>query len=174
MGYGVTVDSSGNAYVTGSTGTAMSPSPAQAYVLKVTPGGGTAYLVGFGTGGLQTIGFGIALDSQNNAYVTGMTNDPHFPQITSGAAQPTYGGGVSDAFVVELDAAGQLPPIYGTYIGGLGSGLLPERGAGIGVDLEGDAYVAGTTQCINFPTTNAIATANRPVMRTAQHARPDR
>jgi hypothetical protein len=160
MGYGVAVDSSGNAYVTGSTGTAMSPSPAQAYVLKVAAGGGTAYgPVGFGTGGLQTIGFGIALDSQNNAYVTGMTNDPHFPQITGGAAQPTYGGGVSDAFVVELDAAGQLPPIYGTYIGGLGSGLLPERGAGIGVDLEGYAYVAGTTQCINFPTTNAIAGA---------------
>ncbi|MGA2593527.1 MAG: SBBP repeat-containing protein [Bryobacteraceae bacterium] len=160
MGYGVAVDSSGNAYVTGSTGTAISPAPAQAYVLKVAPGGGTAWgPVGFGTGGQQTIGFGIALDSQNNVYVTGMTNDPHFPQITGGAAQPTYGGGVSDAFAVELNAAGQFPPIYGTYIGGLGSGILPERGAGIGVDLEGYAYVAGTTQCINFPTTNAIAGA---------------
>jgi len=157
IGYGVAVDSSGHAYVTGSTGTAQSATPAQAYVLKVAPGGGTAYgPVLLGTGGQQTIGFGIALDAQNNAYVTGMTNDPHLPQITGGAAQPTYGGGLSDAFAVELNGSGQLPPVYGTYIGGLGSGFLPERGAGIGVDLDGYAYVAGTTQCVNFPVTNAI------------------
>jgi hypothetical protein len=162
IGYGIAVDSSGNAYVTGSTGSPAFPSPARAYALKVYAGGtGLAYpAVMLGTSGpsLQTIGFGIALDAQNNAYLTGMTNDPNFPQITSGAAQSKYGGGSTDAFAVKLNSSGSL--VYGTYMGGLGSNLvLPERGSGIGVDLEGNAYVSGTTQCIGFPSVSPISNA---------------
>ena len=156
IGYGVAVDNNGDAYVSGSSGTSTAPSPAQAYVLKVNAGGtGTGYgPVFLGTSGAQTVGFGIAIDSQNNAYVTGMTNDAGFPQI-SNAAQSHYGGGLTDGFAVKLNASGGL--VYGTYLGGLGSNILPERGAGIGVDLEGNAYVSGTTQCIGFPLTNTIS-----------------
>jgi photosystem II stability/assembly factor-like uncharacterized protein len=163
IGYGIAVDSNGDAYVTGSTGNALAPSPAQGYVLKVNAGGtGVGYgpvLLGNSVSGvqliLQTIGFGIALDAQNDAYVTGMTNDPNFPQITAGAAQTTYGGGLTDGFAVKLNSSGGL--VYGTYIGGLGSNFLPERGSGIGVDLEGNAYVSGTTQCIGFPVVSPIS-----------------
>ena len=115
-------------------------------------------LLGAAGGGLQSIGFGIALDSQKNAYVTGMTNDPNFP-VTSGAAQTTYGGGLTDAFAVKLSPSGSLPPIYATFLGGIGSNILPERGSGIGVDASGYAYVAGTTQCIGFPVTSSVAGA---------------
>ena len=162
IGYGIAVDSTANAYVTGST--ALPPSHAQGYVLKVNSKGGTSG--GYGpvllgntstTPTLQTIGFGIALDALNDAYVTGMTNDPSFPQITSGAPQPTYGGGLTDGFALKLNSSGGL--VYGTYIGGLGSNYLPERGSGIGVDAAGDAYVSGTTQCIGFPTVNSISGA---------------
>jgi len=160
IGYGVAVDSSGDAYVTGSTGNVGAPSPAQGYVLKVSTGGsGVDYgpvLLGNSSAGLQSIGFGIALDSQDNAYVTGMTNDPNFPQILS-AAQAKFGGGLTDGFAVKLSSSGALQ--YGTYIGGLGSNLLPERGSGIGVDAEGNAYVSGTTQCIGFPTVSPISGA---------------
>jgi len=104
------------------------------------------------------VGFGIAVDSQDDAYVTGMTNDPHFP-VTAGAAQTTYGGGLTDAFAVKLGPTGALPAIYATYIGGIGSNILPERGSGIGVDASGNAYVAGTTQCIGFPVTSPITGA---------------
>jgi photosystem II stability/assembly factor-like uncharacterized protein len=160
IGYGIAVDGGGNAYIAGTTGTVSSPSPAQGYVLKVNNGGGAGYgPVLLGTAGQQTVAFGIALDQQNNAYVTGMTNDANFPQITGGAAQTTYGGGITDGFAIKLSAAGSLPPVYGTYIGGLGSNILPERGAGIGVDVDGYAYVSGTTQCINFPAVNSIAGA---------------
>ena len=162
IGYGIAVDSSGDAYITGTTGTASTPSPAQGYVLKVSAGGsGIAYgpvLLG-NSGALQTVGFGIALDSQNDVYVTGMTNDPSFPQITSGAAQVSYGGGLYDAFALKLNSSGSLPPVYGTYIGGLGSSFIPERGSGIGVDSAGNAYVSGTTECIGFPTPNPISGA---------------
>jgi Beta-propeller repeat/S-layer homology domain len=168
IGYGIAVDSTGDAYVTGTTGTNLvltpTPTAAQGYVLKVNAGGGSlAYgPVLLGTSGKQTVGFGIALDAQNDAYVTGMTTDPAFPQITGGAAQTTYGGGLTDAFALELGSGGALPPVYGTYIGGLGSNPFPERGSGIGVDVLGNAYVAGTTQCIagSFPAANAIAGAN--------------
>jgi len=160
IGYGVAVDSTGDAYVTGSTANSGKPSPAQGYVLKVNAdGAGLGYgpiLLGNTGTALQTIGFGIALDAQDDAYVTGMTNDPNFPQVLS-AAQPKFGGGLTDGFAIKLNLGGGL--VYGTYIGGLGSNLLPERGSGIGVDLEGNAYVAGTTQCIGFPTASPISGA---------------
>jgi hypothetical protein len=156
IGYGVALDSNANAYITGSTGTAASPSPAQGYVLKVNTGGAVSYgPVLFGNASAQTAGFGIALDTQDNAYVTGMTSDSAFP-VTSGAAQSTYGGGTYDGFALKLNSGGSLPPVYATYIGGLGSSFLPERGSGIGVDAAGNAYVSGTTQCIGFPTANPI------------------
>ena len=161
IGYGLAVDSNGDAYVTGSTGTASAPAPAQGYVLKVNNAGGTSggygpVLLGNTGATLQTVGFGIALDAQNDAYVTGMTSDPGFPQIMS-AAQSTYGGGLYDGFALKLNSSGGL--VYGTYIGGLGSSFIPERGSAIGVDAEGNAYVSGTTQCIGFPTVNPISGA---------------
>src|ERR1022692_1257880 len=161
IGYGIAVDSNGDAYVTGSTGTASAPSPAQGYVLKVNAGGTVGYgpvlLGSSGAASLQTVGFGIALDAQNDAYVTGMTNDPTFPEITSGAAQTTYGGGLTDGFALKLNSRGGL--VYATYIGGLGSNLIPERGSGIGVGLEGDDYVSCTTQSIGCPRVNPISGA---------------
>ena len=171
VGYGITLDSAADAHVTGTTGTVNATGivtgAAQAYVLKVNAGGsGIDYgPVLLGSSGLcisgstcQSVGFGIALDSLDDAYVTGMTNDPNFP-VTAGAAQTTYGGGLTDAFAVKLGPTGALPPIYGTYIGGIGTNQLPERGSGIGVDASGYAYVSGTTQCIGFPVTNPIAGA---------------
>ena len=161
IGYGIAVNNAGEAYLTGSTGSRLSPSPAQGYVLKVSAlGTGVAYgpqLLGNTGKTLQTVGFGIALDTQNNAYVAGMTNDPSFPQIRS-AAQATYGGGLTDGFALKLDSGGNL--VYGTYIGGLGTNLLPERGSGIGVDFQGNVYVTGTTQCITgFPNIDPLSAA---------------
>jgi hypothetical protein len=43
----------------------------------------------------------IAIDGDGNAYVTGSTSSNDFP-ITSGAFQPTYGGGAYDAFVAKI------------------------------------------------------------------------
>jgi hypothetical protein len=160
IGYGIAVDASDEAYVTGSTGNIIPPAPAQGYVLKVYAGGtAVAWTTNFGNSGatLQTIGFGITLDAQKNVYVAGMTNDPSLPQITSSAPQKTYGGGLTDGFAAKLNSSGVVQ--YATYIGGLGSNSLPERGSGIAVDLEGNAYVSGTTQCIGFPTVNSVSGA---------------
>jgi hypothetical protein len=60
----------------------------------------STYLGGSGTDG----GFGIALDSSGNAYVTGYTESPDFP--TMNPLQPALDG-LTNAFVAKINAAGR-------------------------------------------------------------------
>jgi len=87
----------------------------------------------------------IAIDGSGNAYVTGHTTSANFPVL--GAAQPVYGGS-GDLFVAKLNAAGTAL-VYSTYLGGSGG----DSGQGIAVDANGNAYLTGSTNSIDFPTT---------------------
>lgn len=49
----------------------------------------------------------VAADAKLNAFVTGMTTSSVFP-VTTGAFQPTYGGGGSDAFVSKVGITADL------------------------------------------------------------------
>ncbi len=84
------------------------------------------------------VGLGIAVDSANNAYVTGYTDSLNFP-VTPGAFQTANAGGY-DAFVTKLNGSGTAL-LYSTYLGG-SSG---EQSLGIAVDSAGNAYVTGGT-----------------------------
>ncbi len=55
-----------------------------------------------------------------------------------------------DAFVMKFDPAGLL--VYSSYLGG----AVRDRGAGIGVDAAGNAYVAGRTFSDRFPVKDAV------------------
>jgi hypothetical protein len=95
-------------------------------------------------------GFGVAVDTQGNAYVTGFTFSSDFP-TTRGALQTTCSGGcglASDAFVAKLNPSGSAL-IYSTYLGGNGI----DSGYGIAIDSSGSAYIAGSTDSSDFPTT---------------------
>ncbi len=95
---------------------------------------------------------GIAVDSAGSAYVTGGTGSSDFP-TTPGAFQTTFGG-LTDAFVTKLNAAGSALA-YSTYLGGSNY----DRCHGIAVDSAGSAYVTGGTSSSDFPTTpNAFQT----------------
>lgn len=156
-GYGIAVDSSG-VYVAGQTTSNNFPtlSPYQgtydgngdAFVSKLNPEA-SALIYSTYIGGTATDGAtAIAIDSSGHAYVTGATSSTDFP-TTSGALQTAYGGGTSDAFIAELNAAGsQL--LYSTYLGG----SAQDSGNGIAVDTSGDANVVGQTASANFPTSN--------------------
>jgi Beta-propeller repeat len=161
-GSSVAVDSSGDAYVTGATDSAIFPTTAGAYqtaligfgnafVTKLNPTGtGLIYstYVGGGTDG----GYGIALDSSGDAYIAGKTANSNFP-VTSGAFQTTCTNGVySTAFVSKLNAAGTAL-VYSTCLGGTGTATTGGGAAGIALDSIGDAYVTGATTVANFPTT---------------------
>ena len=92
-------------------------------------------------------GNGIAVDSDNHAYVTGHTESLNFP-TTVGAYQVALAGGY-DAFVTKLSPAGDAL-VYSSYLGGAGWDI----GTGITLDTEDHAYVSGWTQSGDFPTTD--------------------
>jgi hypothetical protein len=161
-GFGIAVDSSGNAYVTGSTYSTNFPTanPLQptihgisdGFVAKLNAtGSALVYSTYLGGSSFET-GSGIAVDSSGDAYVTGWTDSADFP--TTNPLQPTYGGD-EDVFVVKLNAAGSAL-VYSTYLGG----SLQDDGEGIAVDSLGNAYVTGLTRSANFPTMNPLQVAN--------------
>ena len=163
LGYGIAVDSAGNAYVTGATSSTNFPTmnPLQpafgggnddAFVTKINESGSalvySTYLGGSGSDVAQ----GVAVDSSGNAYITGGTSSTGFP--TANPVQPAYGGGEDDAFVTKINPTGSAL-VYSTYLGGSGT----DESQGVAVDGPGNAYVTGATSSNNFPTTNPLQPA---------------
>ncbi len=155
-GQGISVDGSGNAYVTGYTGGDFPVTPgafqttiggsADAFVTKFNPSGSALVYSTYLGGSGQDFGSGIAVDSAGNAYVTGYTQSKYFPRMNP--LQKFYGGGFYDAFVTRFNPTGSAL-VYSTYLGG--SGL--DVGSSIAVDGSGNAYVTGSTSSADFPTT---------------------
>jgi hypothetical protein len=98
------------------------------------------YLGGVGEDGAK----GIAVDSNRNAYVTGLTYSVNYP--TTGTAYQPGNGGNGDAFFTKINTAGG-PFVYSTMLGG--NGL--DQGNSIAVDSNGNAYVAGQSSSSTLP-----------------------
>jgi hypothetical protein len=111
----------------------------------------SSYLGGTGADEVR----GIAVDTTGNTYLTGRTTSVNFPPLTSGL------NGSDDCFVTKIDAQGKL--VYSTYLGGGENDPLfdNEGGNAIAADADGNAYVAGYTWSIDFPTINAFQTSNQ-------------
>ena len=110
-----------------------------------------SYSTLLGSGGNDNA-FGIAVDSQGSAYVTGTTDSASFP-TTSGAFKSTSTRG--GAFVTKLNPAGSAL-IYSTYLSGEGT----TNGFGIAVDSTGNAHVTGSTSAPDFPIVNGLKTTS--------------
>ena len=161
----IAADTAGNAFVTGSTTSSDFPThgtPFQgtlagtqnAFVLELNPTGSAAtystYLGGTGT----DLGVAIAVDSSNNAYVTGQTSSSDFPLLNTN--QPF--GGSTDAFVSVLTPSPNTL-LFSTYLGG--GGNENTLGGSIALDPAQFIYVTGDTDSGNgstaaFPTTSPI------------------
>jgi beta-propeller repeat-containing protein/ASPM-SPD-2-Hydin domain-containing protein len=164
----IAVDSSGDAYVAGFTGSSDFPpgsitgacvapcgSSQDAFVLELKPDGSalvySTYLGGSGTDVVQ----GIAVDSSGNAYVTGDTDSSDFPQVNPIASACVGCAALGqNAFVTEIEAGGAGLQ-YSTLLGGSST----TTGRSIAVDSSGNAYVAGHTLSTDFPQTSAPAGA---------------
>jgi len=107
---GVAVDSSGNAYVAGTTTSADFPLAGQPFqpfyagsgdatVAELAPGGTSLVYSSYLGGSLADLALGIAVDAAGSAYVTGVTGSADFP--TANAYQPNLSG-TSDAFLVKI------------------------------------------------------------------------
>ncbi len=86
----------------------------------------------------------IAVDAQDNVYVTGGAQSPTFP-TTPGSYDPTFNGNY-DVFVAKISPTGQL--LWSTFIGGPNY----DRAYGIEVDELGYVYIAGRAGA-GFPVT---------------------
>lgn len=163
----IAVDSSGNVYIAGNTKSSDFPVTAgvaqpafggrgsfggDAYVIKYDPKGNRIVYATYLGGTADDNARGIAVDGSGRAYVTGDTDSRNFP-----LAQPfqgTFGGSSYDGFITRLSADGGALS-YSSYLGGSGNDLP----AGVAVDSNGNAYIAGRTFSTNFPNTNGFQTA---------------
>jgi len=142
-GYGIAVDPNGNAYITGFTTSSgwvnggfqtIQAGDVDAFVVKLNMSG--AHLWSTYLGGVDDDwGNAIAVDTNGNCYVTGITSSPDW---TSGGYQTAFAG-VSDGFVVKLNTSGAH--LWSTYLGGTSD----DSGEDIAVDADGNSYVTGTT-----------------------------
>jgi hypothetical protein len=166
VGYGIAVDASGSAYVTGTTGSLNFPGTAgsliqstmgsfdTAFVTKLNPTGTAIVYSTYLGGSSGDRANGIAVDAAGSAYVTGHTFSSNFP-VTAGSFSQSLVSG-RDAFVTKLNPAGTAL-VYSTYLGGNGA----DEGDGIAVDAAGSAYVIGQTTHPSFP-----VTAENPIQST--------
>ena len=175
---GIALDASGNIFVSSDTSSTNLPVTSGAF--QPTYGGGISdgflavfqpstaphlkYCTYLGINAEAAVG-GVAVDAAGNAYLAGFTTDPGTTFPTKNAFQGTYAGDPDDSFLMKIfpGANGVADLIYATLLGG---GDLDEAYA-VAVDTETppNAYVTGTTQSTNFPTSGSVA-----AYQTALHA----
>ena len=159
----ITVDASGNAYVTGRTGdNCFFGGTSGVLVAKLDPAGAVVYTAVFGgTLADTSSGHAIAVDVLGQAYVTGtvLTSSHDFP-TTEQAYRRVECANVyafaADVFVAKLSADG-TSFLYSTLVCGSGDDV-PN---GIAIDPSGNAYVGGITASSDFPTVHALQPANQ-------------
>ncbi len=168
----IAVDPNGNAYVAGISQSCSFPTTAGSYlpavpncggnfkgfVVKLNPSGsGLAYGTYLSSPDFLFNGElnGIALDSANNAYITGWTGTASFP-TTPGAFKRMLAPNTQNAFVSKLSASGSSL-VYSTFIGintPVPNSDPFDKANAITVDSAGNAYITGQSVSQNFPVTN--------------------
>lgn len=156
---GITVDSTGRAYLTGITGSpgtfpivagydSTYGGSGDAFIMRLSPAGNQIQFSTYAGGSNEDYPRAIAIDDAGNAYISGHTRSTNFP--TLGGLDSDYNGGSFDAFVLKLNSSGQSLG-YSAYLGG----SADDQGFGITIDDAGRAYIRGWTASNNFPTANA-------------------
>ena len=139
--HGITVDASGNAYITGDT---LSTDFSTAIPVQAATGGGSdAFVTKLNAAGSALVystylggssgdkGFGIAVDASGNVYVSGETDSKDFPTVNR--IQAAVAGG-ADVFVTKFNPTA--------------------------VDASGNAYVTGQANSSDFPTASPFQSAS--------------
>jgi hypothetical protein len=155
----VAVDPLGDIFVTGGSdsgfigcsvcGDTSYYTGAGAWVAKVTKGGGWVYSTVLGKTPTDTAN-SIAVDGSGLAYIVGTSTGGIFMPANTTSFQPGNAGG-QDAFIVQLDNAGTTIN-YASYLGGSGD----DQGNAVAVDVNGAAYIVGSTKSPNFPAVNPL------------------
>ena len=124
QGYDITLDSSGNVYITGST-SSQGVGNGDVLIAKYDTSGTLQWQRTLGGAGVD-YGYGIAVDLSGNVYITGYTN--------------SQGAGDQDVLIAKYDTSGTIQ--WQRVLGGASI----DRGNNIAVDSSGNVYVSGWTQ----------------------------
>lgn len=161
-GAGISINGSGEAYVTGQILSSNFPTTAGAFdrsangefdgFLTKLNATGSALAYSTYLGGAESESPGeVAVDSAGNAYVGGSTRSAGFP-TTPGAFDTTHNSStldtLFDVFVTKVNPTGSALA-YSTFLGGSDT----DFGDGLAIDAAGNAYVSGGTISADFPTT---------------------
>ena len=141
-GHGISVDASGNSYVTGyfdsdatfGSTTLTNNGGYDIFVAKLDSSGNWLWAKNAGGTGTDW-GNGIAVDASGNSYVTGYFQST----ATFGDITLTSNGG-ADIFITKLDHSGNW--LWAKNAGGTGG-----EGNGIAIDNNGNSYVTGILFC---------------------------
>lgn len=161
---GITVNNSGDIYITGYTGSTNFPtlnpmngsyfqgaptSTGYLFILKFNNSGVRLWATCYGGTSYNT-GASITCDNGGNIYVTGRS--PGFPVVNNTSNSAIYSqvpGGGMDAFILKFDSGGNL--MWATNYGGSGD----DWALTIKADNSGNIFVCGETRSIDFPVKNA-------------------
>ena len=164
--YGIVVDGSGQAHVTGVTGSRDFPLKNAhqdkntglniVFVTKLNAQGNALAFSTYLGGERNDAPAGIALDRYGNVYVGGRTNSAQFPMLNAIRATPPGGG---DGFLAKFNPEGRLQ--YSTYFGGPSGDEIQALTA----DADGNVYFAGFSSSLGLATSNAYRT--QPVAQEA-------
>jgi len=141
LGRGITVDTSGNVYVTGwsyaTWGSPVRPFTGSGYTdafaAKLNNSGVLQWSTFLGGSG-NDYSYGIAVDTSGNVYVAG------YSYATWGVPIRPFAGGTDDGFAAKLNGSGTLQ--WNTFLGGSGW----DEGYGIALDTSGNVYVTGESE----------------------------
>ena len=149
------VDSAGNLYLSGVTGSTDFPvagaqpgalkGKTDAFVLKLNAtGNALLFAIYFGGSG-EDYSSDVAVDAAGHAWLCGYTTSTDLPTLNPLQAQF---GGEADLFIAKLDSNGAL--LYSTYLGG----SKVEVSAEMAVDSAGSVVLTGHTSSSDFPLKN--------------------
>jgi hypothetical protein len=144
----------------------------------LTPQGDALAYATYVGGDYSSFGWDIAVDPAGNAYATGAIytfdcrvysppcGEGEFPLINSASPIPPLGPGVGAASVVKIAPRGDKF-IYTTFLGACAGGAIWGH---VAADADGNAYVAGYSNCITgVPELKAIVAKLDPLGRAIQY-----
>jgi uncharacterized protein (TIGR03437 family) len=161
----VTIDPSGNTYMTGwirNANLPVTPGAVQprfgggdsdAFALKLDKGGNIVFATYLGGRDTENPS-AISVDSDGNVYIAGVSRSADFP-TTPGAASRVGSPVAASGFIVKLNPTGTAF-VYSTLVPGGGKGEFAIDGIpGLAIDGQGNAWFSGTVDSSDrsFPAT---------------------